>query len=409
MNPDISGPQLKQICNAGNLINIGCESADFAEVRKALDTCIVLIREMGDADQIDPYLVAKMTLAFTAGLAVTEQSALLSNLFELGKLFNQDEIVLRTRCQLDATYDGMNFDTELSPNDLRLLAMGIYLTCHSDTIMLQPRDAMVMLQVRLIEMVLRKRRKTAEGTFKKADEKKLEESFLQNPEIILEYLRHDDPELVSQLIAFWEYSLQLAYGSNLPEQCSRAFGERLRNHPVYERHNHIRLLPMLPWAAPEKQTEDAEEFEMETDVELSLESPASQSPMNEMPAIGRPIKATLLIYGIVVFLAESFSGMLLWVTVAVTLASIFYRVCLNFREEMNEGSVAIATYFVYLFAGFMSIGAFSVEGLAFGMLAAVSMHVLFPLFFGILLVGRRKFLNGMRSLFKNSANKRRLR
>jgi len=327
----------------------------------------------------------------------------------LGKLFNQDEIVLRTRCQLDATYDGMNFDTELSPQNLRLLAMGIYLTCHSENIMLKPRDAMVMLQIRLVEMVLRKRRKTEEGTFKKPDEKKLEEIFLQNPEIILEYLRHDEPELVSQLIAFWEYSLHLAYENNLPEQVSRAFGERLGEYPVFERHNHIRLLPMLPWVPPEKPTQEAEEFEIETSPDLKLESPAAQSWMSDMPAIGQPIKATLVLYGFGMFLSGSFSGMLLWVTVAVTLASMFYRVCLNFREEMSEGNVAVATYFVYLFAAFVSIGAFSVEGLAVGMLAAAGMHVLFPTIFGLILVGRRKFLNAMRSLFNKRGKKRRLR
>lgn len=405
MSPVADGARVRKICNAGNLINTGIESSDFAEIRKALDACIELLHQIAATDDVDSYLIAKLTLAFTAGLAITEQSLVLSEIFELGRSFNDDNYVFMAKCQLSLTYDGMNFDTPLSERDLRLLAMGIFFTCHSGNLQLLPRDAMVMLQIRVVELVLQKRLKTDDGTWKKSDDRKIEESFLQRPYMILEYLRHDDRELTSQLIAFWEYTLHLAYGMELPEQCGRAFAESLRDFPYFERHNHIRLLPMLPWQIEERNDTNVSEEEPQT---YSAMIPAASSGwFGEMPEIGRPIKIVIMLHFFTGLLAIGMPGIFLWSGIAITLGSIFYRTCLNFKEDLCEGNAPVAVFLVYLFAGFMSIGAFEVEGLVTGMVAAMIMHLVFPGVLGVLMLGRRKMIEGLRSLSQN--NRRRLK
>ncbi len=405
MSPEADGIRIQKICSAGNLINTGIESSDFAEIRKSLDTCIELLHEIAGTGDVDSYLISKLTLAFTAGLAITEQSLTLSELFLLGKSFNDDNYVFQAKCKLALTYDGMHFDTPLSERDLRLLAMGIFFTCHSGNVQLLPRDAMVMLQIRIVELVLQKRLKTDEGTWKKSDERKIEESFLQRPYMILEYLRHDDRELTSQLIAFWEYTLHLSYGTDVPEQCGRAFAESLRDFPVFERHNHIRLLPMLPWQIEERNETEISEAEIRANSELMSVSPAGW--FSEMPEIGRPIKIVIGLHFFTGLLAVGMPGILLWSGIAITLGSVFYRTCLNFKDDLCNGNAPVAAFLVYLFAGFMSIGAFEVNGLVVGMVAALIMHLVFPAVLGGLLLGRRKIIEGLRSLSQN--NRRRLK
>ncbi len=410
MSTVIDEKQLKSLCQAGNIINAGIESSDFAEVRKALDACITMLRAMADNGHFDSYITAKLALAFTAGLAITEQGGMLTSLFQLGKLFSDDQLVFEARCKIAASYDGMQCNSQLTPRDLRLLATGMYFCCHQENIQLQIRDTMVMLEIKIIEKILFKKEKQGSQSYTETEQKRLLEYFLQYPDMIFEYLRHDDRQLVCELISFWEYSLQLAYGNDIPEQCARSFSEKLRENPIYERHNHIRLLPMLAWECKKAVEEDEFEEELPVTVGIAqtLTSPVVLGWFSEMPAIGRPIKATLVLHFLTGLLAVGLPEVLLWSGIAVTLASVFYRTCLHFKEEMNEKIVPAATFIVYLFAGFMSIGAFGAEGIVVGMFVALVMHIILPLFFGLALVGRRKILNVLKDVF-GSSNYRRLK
>ncbi len=409
MTTAISGEQLKSICANGNLINAGIESADFAEVRKSLDSCITLLRKMAEDGHIDSYLIAKLTLAFTAGLAVTQQSALLSNLFELGKLFNQDQIVFEARCKTAATFDGMNLNTRLTPRDLKLLSMGMFFTCNPDNIQLEPKDTIVMLQIKLVEKVLLKLEKQEDDSYGKFAAQNLDDSFQSLPAMVFEYLQNNDKQQTWQLMAFWEFMLQMAYGNEIPKKCAAVFSEKLKLQPVVERHMHIRLLQMLPWQI--NATSYAENLEVEIIEPAAgkhagaLVKTSSGTWFSELPEIGRPMKMILTMHFIVGMLAVGFSQAILWSGIAVTLASIFYRTCLHFKEEVSEGSAPTSALLIYLFASFMSIGAFSAEGLAAGIIPAVMMHLIFPLFFGLFLVGRRKIINFFQAILSGNTDR----
>lgn len=407
MSAEIDEKQLKNLCQTGNLINEGIESSDFAEVRKALDACITMLRTMADEGHFDAYITAKLTLAFSAGLAVTEQGSLLTSLFQLGKLFSDDQLVFEARCKIAADYDGMQFNSQLTPRDLRLLATGMYFCCNQENIQLQIHDTMVMLQIKIIEKILFKKEKQGSQSYTEAEQKRLLEYFLQYPDIIYEYLRHDDKKLIRELISFWEYTLQLAYDNEIPEQCARAFSEKLRENQIYERHNHIRLLPMLPWECQKAAAVDdfEENLPVTAGISQALASPVSLGWFSEMPLIGRPIKVILVLHFLIGLLAVGLPEILLWSGIAVTLASVFYRTCLHFKEEMTDSIAPAATFFIYLFAGFMSVGAIGAEGIAAGMVFAVIMHIILPLFFGLALVGRRKCLNVMKDIFGRSNNR----
>lgn len=409
MMKEIDENRLRRFCQSGNLINDGISSHDFAEVRKALDACIDMQRTLADPGYFNSYLSGKLALAFSAGLCITEQSELLTSLFQLGKLVNSDPPVFEARCKLPADYDGMRFNTPLTPVDLRLLATGMYFCLDTQNNQLKIHDTMVMLQIKIIERILFKRQKLTDGSYTESEAKKLSEYFQKFPDMIFEYLRHDEKHLVNELISFWEFSLQLAYGNDIPEACGRAFSEKLRQFPTFERHNHIRLLPMQPWEC--NQPVEAEEIEEEIEIGHSL-SKALTTPISfnlgfsEMPSIGKPIKVILGLHFITGLVAIGLPEILLWSCIAITLASVFYRTCLHFKRDISKGSAPLAAFFIYLFAGFMSIGAFGAEGIVAGMVAAVVIHIMFPLFFGLALLGRRKFKESLGDLFGGPGNKR---
>ncbi|HNS08378.1 MAG TPA: hypothetical protein PKN29_01700 [Candidatus Ozemobacteraceae bacterium] len=123
--------------------------------------------------------------------------------------------------------------------------------------------------------------------------------------------------------------------------------------------------------------------------------------------LGGPIRVILTLYFLTSMIAVGPSMGFFWTIIAITLASTYYRVCLLFKEEMNEGIAPTAAFLIYLFAGFMSIGALISEPLIFGMTFAVIMNIAFPMVFGFFLVGRRKIIEAFTGIYKN--DKKRLK
>lgn len=400
----LSSGQLNKLCNAGNQINALIESSDFLEVRKGLDACVGLLREMVSMGAIDSYLVAKLALAFTAGLAITEQGSLLSNLFELGRLFNDDAKVLEARCNIGETYDGMQLETRLEPRDLRLLSMGMFFACNPECVQLSVGDAIVILQIKMVEKVLLKLE--IQQDTKKAGTLKEEliESFTKIPALVFEHLSYSQLPIKQFFMAFWEYMLEKAWGKEIPEDCRKAFGQMLSQTPVVERHNHIRLLPMLEWHIDTESASPVQVFTpggLPANRRTAADSSLQTGWFREIPMLGGPIKIILTIYFLTSLIAVGPTMGFFWTIIAITLASTFYRVCLLFKEEMNEGIAPTAAFLIYLFAGFMSIGALVSETLLVGITAALIMNIAFPATFGVFLVGRRKIVEAFTDIYKN--------
>jgi len=406
----LSSEQLKKLCDAGNQINALIESPDFLEVRKGLDACVNLLREMVAMGSVDSYLTAKLALAFAAGLAITEQGSLLSNLFELGRLFNDDAKVLEARCKLGETYDGMQLETRLEPRDLRLLSMGMFFACNPECVQLSIGDAIVILQIKMVEKVLLKLE--IEQDTKKAEtlKEELVSSFTKIPALVFEHLRHSQMPIKQFFMAFWEYLLEKAWGKEIPEDCRKPFGQMLSQIQVVERHNHIRLLPMLEWHIDTESASPVQVFTpsgMPVRRKAAADSSLQTGWFREIPMLGGPIRVILTLYFLTSMIAVGPSMGFFWTIIAITLASTYYRVCLLFKEEMNEGIAPTAAFLIYLFAGFMSIGALISEPLIFGMAFAVIMNIAFPMVFGFFLVGRRKIIEAFTGIYKN--DKKRLK
>ena len=402
----IKGTELKELCAEGTRIDEGISSPDFARVRQGLDDCLELLRKMTAMKHVDSYLAAKTALAFAVGLAVTEQSELLSTLFELGKLFRDNERALEARCKAAVTYDGMLMNRPLEPRDLKFLAMGMFFCCNPEYIQLEIRDAMLVTQLTLVEKILRKRESERNGTFSPFDAERLEDSFGKFPDMIFDYLQHEEKELLDQLMSFWEYSLATAYGQQIPETCIRVFAQRLEQRPIVTTHNHFRLLPLLPWKTDK--TSYAFDNELQTSRVTTAQTKKNTLPdvtsvaggwFSELPEVGTPIKTMLIIHFLSCLVLFDIGQIVLWSGIAITLASIFYHVCLVFKDEMKNNFVSAATFFLYIFVSFISIGAFQVEGLLSGMFAAIFIHAVFPASFGVMLVGRQKLLKLLHELF----------
>ena len=406
----LSSGQLKKLCDAGNQVNTLIESPDFLEVRKGLDACVSLLREMVAMGAVDSYLAAKLALAFAAGLAITEQGSLLSNLFELGRLFNDDAKVLEARCNLGETYDGMQLETRLEPRDLRLLSMGMFFACNPECVQLSVGDAIVILQIKMVEKVLLKLE--IEQDTRKAETLKEEliSSFTKIPALVFEHLGHSQLPIKQFFMAFWEYLLEKAWGKEIPEDCRKAFGQMLSQIPVVERHNHIRLLPMLEWNIDSESTSPVQVFTpngLPARRRSEATSELQTGWFREIPMLGGPIRVILTLYFLTSLIAVGPSMGFFWTIIAITLASTYYRVCLLFKEEMNEGIAPTIAFLIYLFVGFMSIGALVQETLIVGMMAALFMNIAFPSAFGVILTGRRKIIEAFTDIYKN--DKKRLK
>ncbi len=400
----LNSAQLKKLCDAGNQINTLIESPDFLEVRKGLDACVILLREMVAMGTIDSYMVAKLALAFAAGLAITEQGSLLSNLFELGRLFNDDARVLEARCNLGETYDGMQLETRLEPRDLRLLSMGMFFACNPECVQLSVGDAIVILQIKMVEKVLLKLE--IEQDTRKADtlKKELIESFTKIPALVFEHLSHSQMPIKQFFMAFWEYLLEKAWGKEIPEDCHKAFGQMLSRIQVIERHNHIRLLPMLEWNIDTESANPVQVFTphgLPANRRTPTDGGLQRGWFNEIPMLGGPIKVILTMYFLTSLIAAGPTMGFFWTIIAITLASTYYRVCLLFKEDMNEGIAPTAAFLIYLFAGFMSIGALVSETLLVGITAALIMNIAFPAAFGVFLTGRRKIIEAFTDIYRN--------
>lgn len=405
----LSSGQLKKLCDAGNQVNTLIESPDFLEVRKGLDACVSLLREMVAMGAVDSYLAAKLALAFAAGLAITEQGSLLSNLFELGRLFNDDAKVLEARCNLGETYDGMQLETRLEPRDLRLLSMGMFFACNPECVQLSVGDAIVILQIKMVEKVLLKLE--IEQDTRKAETLKEEliSSFTKISALVFEHLGHSQLPIKQFFMAFWEYLLEKAWGKEIPEDCRKAFGQMLSQIPVVERHNHIRLLPMLEWNIDSESTSPVQVFTpngLPARRRSEATSELQTGWFREIPMLGGPIRVILTLHFLTSLIAFGPSMGFFYTIIAITLASTYYRVCLLFKEEMNEGIAPTIAFLIYLFAGFMSIGAIS-ESKIVGMMAALFMNIAFPAALGVVLTGRRRIIETFTDIYKN--DKKRLK
>lgn len=403
MIPVIKETDLKNLCTEGTRIDEGIGAPDFARVRQALDDCVELLRKMTAMKHVDSYLAAKTALAFAVGLAVTEQAELLSNLFEFGRLFKDNEKALEAKCRNAASFDGMLMNRTIEPRELKFLAMGMFFCCNPEYVQLEIRDTMIVTQLSLVEKVLRQREAEKNGTASTADAEKLADSFVKLPDMIFDYLQHEEKELLDDLISFWEYCLATAYKQQIPETCAGVFARRVAQQPIVTTHNHFRFLPLLPWKTDK--TSYAFDEELKGSRVTTVQTRKSTLPavaggwFSELPEVGVPLKTMLGIHFLSCLLAFGVSQTILWSGIAVTLASIFYRVCLVFKDEMKNNTVATATFFLYLFVSFMSIGAFQVEGLLVGMFAAVIMHAVFPAGLGVILVGRKKLLELLYDIF----------
>lgn len=400
----LSSGQLQKLCDAGNQINTLIESPDFLEVRKGLDTCVSLLRQMVAMGAVDSYLVAKLALAFAAGLAITEQGSLLSNLFELGRLFNDDAKVLEARCNLGETYDGMQLETRLEPRDLRLLSMGMFFACNPECVQLSVGDAIVILQIKMVEKVLLKLEIQQDTRKAETLKEELISSFTKIPALVFEHLRHSQMPIKQFFMAFWEYLLEKAWDKEIPEDCRKPFGQMLSQIPVVERHNHIRLLPMLEWHIDAESTSPIQVFTpnaLPVRKKAGTDSSLQTGWFREIPMLGGPIRVILTLYFLTSLIAVGPTMGFFWTIIAITLASTYYRVCLLFKEDMNEGIAPTAAFLIYLFASFMSIGALVSETLIVGMTFAVIMNIAFPAVFGVFLAGRRKIVEAFTDVYKN--------
>ncbi len=406
----LSSEQLKKLCDAGNQINALIESPDFLEVRKGLDACVSLLREMVAMGAVDSYLVAKLTLAFAAGLAITEQGSLLSNLFELGRLFNDDAKVLEARCNIGETYDGMKVETRLEPGELRLISMGMFFACNPECVQLSIGDAIVILQIKMVEKVLLKLEIQQDTRKAETLKEELISSFKKIPVLVFEHLRHSQMPIKQFFMAFWEYMLEKAWGREIPEDCQKSFGQMLSQIQIVERHNHIRLLPMLEWNIDTSSASPVQAFTpggMPVYRRSETEKDLQTGWFREIPMLGGPIRVILTMYFLTSLIVVGPGMGFFWTVIAITLAATYYRVCLLFSEDMNEGIAPTAAFLIYLFVSFMSVGALVSETLVVGMTVSVIMNIAFPLVFGIFLTGRRKILEAFTDIYKN--DKKRLK
>lgn len=382
MSDNISSEQFRRYCEAGNRLNAKIESPDFAQVRKGLDDCCETLRQMADSGQIDPYLVAKLTLAFLKGLAITQQREPMTHLINLSKTFAGHENLFADMTSLPTEYDGITIETCIEERLLKLFGMGMYFIADILNCKLETRDLMIFHQCSLIERILYKREfaDSENGQYSSSDAKKLINLFIETPKLLLDYTSKHESRYSSEVMGFWEQSLELAFADQVPEECAQAFAEYKKRIPPERLYNNLKLLPMLPWEIERAAT--------------ALQD-KSYAPMvtTGIARLTGPMLLVLTLGSLIALISSGLTTGLFWSVTAFALAGLFFKTSMYFVDEIRLGIGPEITLFIYLFTSLLSIGALVTGPVNEGLFAAIVMNIMFPGMWGAFLRFRRVIIN----------------
>lgn len=397
MKSNGSSTQPASLCETGNRINARIESRDYAEVRKGLDECCSLLEKFAAEGNVDPYLTAKLTLAFLKGLAITEQQTAIEALLAMGKLLASDPSRFSEHGISSLYYDGMTIRTSLSTRSINLFGMGVFYIGDELNCRLGQGDMMVFHQIRLIERILFRRENKPRGSeyYSGSDESRMAAMFAEIPALLINYVRHKDKAMISDVMGFWEYSLDAAYGTEVPRGCAVLFAESFKQYGIEEHHHHFELLPMIEWEL-EQCGQAIDDLVIPEGRTLEL-CPAAFVPV---AGLSGPMLAILGLHLVTGVLGQGIVMGLCWSGVAVGLAAVFYRVSMLFVNEIRQGVAPYITLLIYVMVSFASIGAFATETIPAAVMAALLMNAIIPAMWGIVLLIRRGFINATRRLLK---------